>query len=311
MSGDDPIVERVERKLGHPGLLDALAALPPTDVTSLLLALARRQADAVTPAGLLRAHRSNRLVHPSPLDPRALRACERRLLELVPSAFQVVDLAPVAPLGASHVLGKTPQDWVISAGRDTEVVSDPTVVLALECASRRREQRPSSAPVHLVATHRTLRGQKFQPPYRQHFALAVCCSAGRDEGGHAFDADALREHLTLYLQLANEHLQASALRVALTPLRGGLDEERLRQQVIDPLVALFPSVRFEIDDARQGGEPGYYVRTCFGVWIGDGPESSNLVDGGFTDWGATLVGDRKERLLTSGIGLERLAGLTS
>jgi hypothetical protein len=106
VSGDDPIVERVERALGHPGLIDALAALPPTDVTSFLLALARRRADAVTPAGLVRAHASNRLVQPSPLDPRALRACELRLLELVPAAFEIVNLAPVTPLGASHVLGK-------------------------------------------------------------------------------------------------------------------------------------------------------------------------------------------------------------
>ena len=147
MSDDDPIVERVERALGHPGLIDALAALPPTDVTSFLLALARRRADAVTPAGLVRAHASNRLVQPSPLDPRALRACELRLLELVPAAFEIVDLAPVTPLGASHVLGKTPQDWVISAGRDTEVVSDPTVVLASNAphddGSGARRLRPS------------------------------------------------------------------------------------------------------------------------------------------------------------------------
>jgi hypothetical protein len=77
----------------------------------------------------------------------------------------------------------------------------------------------------------------------------------------------------------------------------------------DPLAGLLPSVRFEIDASRQGGEPGYYVRTCFGVWIGDGPDASNLVDGGFTDWGATLLGDHKERLLTSAIGLERLAAI--
>ena len=91
MSDDDPIVERIERSLGYPGLIDALAALPPTDVTSFLLALARRRADAVTPAGLVRAHASNRLVQPSPLDPRALRACVARLLELVPLTFDIVD----------------------------------------------------------------------------------------------------------------------------------------------------------------------------------------------------------------------------
>jgi hypothetical protein len=42
--------------------------------------------------------------------------------------------------------------------------------------------------------------------------------------------------------------------------------------------------------------------------IGEGRDAPNLVDGGFTDWGAMLLGDRKERLLTSAIGLERLTG---
>ena len=92
----------------------------------------------------------------------------------------------------------------------------------------------------------------------------------------------------------------------MTPLRGGLGADRLHTQVIDPLARLFPSISCEIDAARQGGEPGYYVRTCFGVWVGEGDGAANLVDGGFTDWGAALLGDRKERLLTSAIGLERL-----
>ena len=34
-----------------------------------------------------------------------------------------------------------------------------------------------------------------------------------------------------------------------------------------------------------------------------------LVEGGFVDWSARLLGDRKERLLISGIGLELLARL--
>jgi hypothetical protein len=33
-----------------------------------------------------------------------------------------------------------------------------------------------------------------------------------------------------------------------------------------------------------------------------------LVDGGSTDWTQQLLGNRKERLLISGLGLERLAG---
>jgi len=62
--------------------------------------------------------------------------------------------------------------------------------------------------------------------------------------------------------------------------------------------------------ADQGGEPGYYLRTCFKLFSGDGEGSIDLGDGGFTDWAARLLGDRKERLLTSAISLERLADST-
>lgn len=298
---DDPVVRRIERALGAPGIVAALSELPAADVTSLLLAVARRRAAAVSPASLLRAHERSALVRPAQLDPRALRACERQLDELLPGGYERIDLAPVTPLGGSHVLGATPQDWVVSAGRDTEVVSDPTVVLALECAVRRRALRPAKTPVHLAAVQRTLRAQPFPPPAQQHFALAAFCSAGRDEGSHGFDVAVLLDHLALFTELAVRS-EAPDLRVELTPLRGGLLPEQLEERVAAPLRRRFPGVRVALDRARQDGEPGYYVRTCFGLWS----DTANLADGGFTDWAARLLGDRKERVLTSGIGLDRL-----
>ena len=89
-----------------------------------------------------------------------------------------------------------------------------------------------------------------------------------------------------------------------TSLRGGLLPEQLEDRVLAPLRGRFPDVLFGLEPARQGGEPGYYVRACFGLWSGE----VNLADGGFTDWCARLLGDRKERVLTSGIGLDRLVG---
>jgi hypothetical protein len=300
---DDPVVRRIERALGAPDLVAAIAALPGTDVTSLLLAVARRRAGSVSPAALLRAHEESPLVGPAQLDPRALLACEQQLEELLPDGYERIALAPVTPFGASHVLGATPQDWVVSAGRDTEVVSDPTAVLALECALRRRALRPARTAVHLATVQRVLRAQPFPPPAAQHFALAACCSAGRDEGSHGFDVAVLLDHLALFIELAIRR-GAPGLRVELTPLRGGLRPDQLEERVMAPLRARFPTVAFAFDAARQDGEPGYYVRTCFGLWS----DAVNLADGGFTDWCARLLGDRKERLLTSGIGLDRLAG---
>lgn len=48
---------------------------------------------------------------------------------------------------------------------------------------------------------------------------------------------------------------------------------------------------------------------CFHIHAtGGASEAVQLVDGGFTGWSAALLSDRKERLLISGIGTERLHG---
>lgn len=49
---------------------------------------------------------------------------------------------------------------------------------------------------------------------------------------------------------------------------------------------------------------GYYTGLCFKVFR-DGVE---IGDGGFVDWSAGLLSDRKERMLISGLGIDRLAG---
>jgi hypothetical protein len=51
----------------------------------------------------------------------------------------------------------TDQNRVLSALRGTEVVSDPTNVLALECAVRL--QANPKVPAHFATSHRVLRAQ--------------------------------------------------------------------------------------------------------------------------------------------------------
>ena len=51
---------------------------------------------------------------------------------------------------------------------------------------------------------------------------------------------------------------------------------------------------------------------CFAInaVLTDGSRA-NLSDGGMTDWTARLLADRKERLLISGLGSERLIGVAA
>jgi hypothetical protein len=53
----------------------------------------------------------------------------------------------------------------------------------------------------------------------------------------------------------------------------------------------------------------YYSGACLRISLETAAgDELELVDGGFPDWTQLLLGNRKERLLISGLGLERLAG---
>ena len=68
------IHERIARELGVPDLVDKLIALPPNELTSLLLEVTRRRARQ--PADLVAQFARDRAVHPGNDDPRALLTVE-------------------------------------------------------------------------------------------------------------------------------------------------------------------------------------------------------------------------------------------
>ena len=79
---------------------------------------------------------------------------------------------------------------------------------------------------------------------------------------------------------------------------------QLESGVIAPLREEFPEAQFRVNQQRLEGL-GYYRR--FTLRISPKAPDGNrypIVDGGFTDWTAHLLGNRKERLLISGIGSE-------
>src|SRR4029434_1523291 len=93
-------------------------------------------------------------VQPAIVDQRSLIEVDGHLLGAAP-AFESIELSPVAPLGVCTIMGHASQNKVLSALRGTEVVSDPTNVLALECARRLRRDRATI--VRLATSHRCVR----------------------------------------------------------------------------------------------------------------------------------------------------------
>ncbi|GAA4737338.1 hypothetical protein [Phytohabitans rumicis] len=289
---DSPALDRVLRRAGGPGVLDVLAkALPGADLTTLLLAVFRSRAARLAPADVLRRYLEDRFAAPAAVPFAALRRAEDALLAALPPAFEPVALSPVAPLGTHSAVATVDQNKILTTVRGTEVAADPTNGLALEAARRRAASAPD---VRLAAVQRVVRGQRFAAG-AAHFGLFGLVTAGRDTGDLAFE----RRH-------SAEHLQAVTSGVRRATDRRPEVRLTVLQERFAPVAAAVREALAGVhvtDDPDRSSGRGYYTGLCFKVFVA----GVEVGDGGFTDWTQRLLGNRKERLIISGVGVDRLA----
>jgi hypothetical protein len=304
-------LERVLREAGDPALADKLAGLSGAALTTLLLEVLRRQALRLGPADVMRRYGSDRFVAPAAVGFASLRRAEDGMLAALPAAYEALTLAPVLPLGAHSAVATVDPRKVVATVRGSEVAADPTNGLALEAAARRRallrDDPRSAAAVRLAAIQRVTRAQQFAGPVSfAHFGLLGLVTAGRDTGGHAFERTSIVEHL-LFAVGGLARLGAARARLELTRLDEAMPE------VTTAVAAALADARgagmvAEVADApeRRSGR-GYYTGLCFKVQADFGAGELEIGDGGFVDWTGKLLGNRKERLLISGYGIDRIA----
>lgn len=308
MTGHDgqAAAQRVRQAAGGDVVRVLEQDLAPTDLTTLLMSVATSRATRVTPGRLLSSSARDRFTRPAGSDPRAVAALEARLWQLLPANFEGLELSPLAPLGISSALAGVAQSRVISTVRGSEVVSDATNVLALEAA---RGRRAGSDEVHLAASHRVLRAQRFgDSSASAHFRLFNLVSSTRDRGSGAAQAALLLEHLRAWAVILDEVLPDSVpWRVDFTVFRHGSVSERLLDTVL-PALARW-GVRTGDQSERTGAD--YYSDVAFKIQVGKPGEEMELGDGGLADWTAQLLNDAKERCLISCLATERLMAVAS
>jgi hypothetical protein len=296
-------LDRVAREIGGLELVDRLAALSGSDFTTLMLEVVRRRAARETPASVLRRYQRDRFVRPGGTPVRPSRRAEDVLLGCLPPLTEVVQLAPLVPLGTNSALATVSQHKVVTAVRACEVVADPTNALALEAAVRRGGGAPGEV-VRLAAVQRVVRAQRFPDGWSAHFGLFATVTAGRDRGSRLFEQAALAEQL----RFAVAALRAAGVprvQVALTPLSEA--GTRIAAAAAEALAT--EPAEVIIDQDRESGR-GYYLDLCFKVNALTDDAPIEIGDGGFTDWTARLLANGKERLLIAGYGTDRLAAFT-
>jgi hypothetical protein len=279
------------------GAYDALTdGLPASRLWSLLLEVSEARAAARRPAELMEQWDRDRFVQPALVDQRSLVEVDRHLLAAA-SAFESMELSPVAPLGVCSLMGHASQNKVLSALRGTEVVSDPTNVMALECA--RRLRLDPATVVRLATAHRCVRAQEI--PKRRgltaNFRIFCLASAGLERQNHAFVVDAVAEHMTVMLH-ALDRLEEHGFAFPDRRITVLATEERAA--LGDRIVAMLgrPAA------ARGLLEHPYYnngLRFQIAARSADGIEVP-LIDGGAFDWVARLTSNRRVVYVASGLG---------
>ena len=270
--------------------------LPASRLWSLLLGVAEVRATERQSAELVEQWDRDRFVQPSPVDQRTQVEIDGHLLRAT-AAFESIELSPVAPLGVCAIMGHASQNNVLSALRGTEVVADPTNVMALECA--RRLRRDGATVVRLATSHRCVRAQPI--PKRRGFAASfrIFCltSAGIERQNHAFVVDAMAEHIKAMLH-ALDHLEQHGF---------AFPERRVTVLTREDTAALGDRVAAMLGDAvvaRTILEHPYYnkgLRFQITARSSEGIETP-LVDGGAFDWVAKLLSNRRAVYVASGLG---------
>ena len=280
-----------------PGTYDALTdGLPASRLWSVLLDVADARATRRRPAELLEQWDRDRFVQPAILDQRTLVALDGHLLQAA-SAFESIELSPVAPLGVCAIMGHASQNKVLAALRGTELVADPTNVMALECA--RRLRRDPGAVVRLATSHRCIRAQPI--PKRRgltaNFRIFCLASASVERHDHAFVVESIAEHMNVMLH-ALDYLEQQGF--AFPERRITLLTTEHRAALADRIVALLGGAVV----TRGLLEHPYYnegLRFQVAARSNEGIEIP-LIDGGAFDWVAKLTSNRRFVYVASGLG---------
>lgn len=284
--------------VGAPTFERLSSGLAGAELQSLLLDVMQARAAARGASELVAQYGRDAFCAPAQVDARAMLAIDAHLLAAA-EGFDAIELSPVTPLGTCSVVGLSHQNRVLSALRGTEVVSDPTNVLALECAQRLRTHPRSDH--HLAASHRVVRAQPVPklPGYAQHFRLFTLASGGIERQDHTFTVDAIALHVRTLLAGLDRLAQQGH---ALGPRRVEILATPERQALGDRLAGLLDAERGPLD------HPYYSGGLRYRLWV-TAPDGTELPlgDGGSFDWLGQLTSNRRTVFIGSGLGSQLIA----
>ena len=275
-----------------------------SELNSLLLEVFERRVMQETPSSLLGKYTKNKLVKPAQLDFLKFKEEELECCKIVAnSSFELIELSPVAQLGTSSIMATVNQKKVLTALRNTEVQSDPTNSIALHYASLKKNNELSEKTYNFSNVSRVIRTQVFSNPnFTPHFPILSLISCGMDTGSFEFERTEIYKHFAITQDVCKSVFGFNNLFFEIIPCK----EYDSNSPLISNSLSHIKNSGFDVRIAESDSQNNYYygmrIKTKI---IADGVEYE-IGDGGLLDWTQKLLANKKERMLTMGLGIQLL-----
>ena len=304
------IGEHIISKFDLPEIVKILSdELSGSELNTILLEVFNRRIQQETPSSLLNKYEGNKLVKPANID--VLRYKEQELTcykVLASRGFEPIEHSPAAQLGTSSVVATVDQKKVLTALRNTEMQADPTNATALHYASLKKKGGLDSRTYNYSNISRIIRTQVFDNPnFTPHFSVICLISCGKDTGSFNFEKEELLKHLTASYDVLRSY-SFEHIYFEIIPCKGYDGQSPLITESISYVQKNSDHIKVSVVEPDY--ENNYYYGFRIKAKIVVGENVIEIGDGGLLDWTQQLLTNRKERMMTMGIGFSVLHIIT-
>ena len=196
------------------------------------------------------------------------------------------------------------QKKVLTALRGTEVQADPTNAIALHYASLRKKGKLDSKTYNYSNISRVIRTQVFDNPnLTPHFSLLALISCGRDTGSFNFEKEELLKHLTTSYEICKSY-GVEKIWYEIIPCKGYDSQSPLITETVSYIRGKNSNIKVSVVEPQH--DNNYYHGFRIKQQIVIGGNTIEIADGGLLDWTGQLLTNKKERMMTFGLGIQVL-----
>ena len=149
---------------------------------------------------------------------------------------------------------------------------------------------------------------KRQPNFTPHFTVLALISCGRDTGSFNFEKEELLKHLTTSYEICKSY-GVEKIYYEIIPCKGYDSQSPLIMESISYVRK--KNSNLEVLVIAPEHDNNYYHGFRIKQQIVIGGNTIEIADGGLLDWTQQLLTNKKERMMTFGLGIQVLYHLTT